>query len=261
MSSQRVNFINARGIRLAGIIDWPKNRDEPVAFGMFSHCFTCTKDLKAIVRISRGLAQYGIAVLRFDFTGLGDSKGKFPETNFNTNLEDVDAAVAYLTEHHQPPKLLIGHSLGGAAMMVKSKEISSARALVTIASPSTTNHLADYLSSANPQIESTGEGQVEIGGRQWTLRRQLIENLRSLDLPSEIEKINLPHLIFHPPDDATLPYWHAERLFEITGGTKAMVSLDGADHLLVNRPDHVGFVSEMIRVWVGRYLVNDEGAE
>jgi len=252
MSSQRVTFTNARGIRLAGVIEWPEQAT-PTAFGMFSHCFTCTKDLKAIVRISRGLAKHGIAILRFDFTGLGDSKGSFSETNFDTNLEDVKSAAAFLTEEHQAPQLLMGHSLGGAAMMVLSRDISSARALVTIASPSTTEHLSNFLSQTNPRIEAEGAGEVEIGGRVWTLRRQLIENLRGLDLPAEIRKIRLPHLIFHPPDDKTLPYWHAEQIFEMTGGPKSMITLEGADHLLVNQPDDVGFVADVIQLWFQRY--------
>ena len=254
MASERVQFENASGIRLAGIIDWPAE-DAPIsAFAVFSHCFTCSKDLKAIVRISRGLAKHGIAVLRFDFTGLGDSKGNFSETNFDNNLADVDAAVSFLERNHQAPTILIGHSLGGAAMMVKSRQIPSARVLVTIASPSTTEHLANFLSTTNPKIESEGEGVVEIGGRHWTMRKQLIENLRSLNLPAEIEQISIPHLIMHPPEDETLPYWHAEELFRMTGGPKSMVTLVGSDHLLVKNKEDVAFVAELINLWATRYM-------
>jgi putative redox protein len=252
MPSKRVFFENYDRVRLSGILEL--THGQPRAFAIFSHCFTCSKDLKAIVRISRGLAKHGISVLRFDFTGLGDSKGDFSATNFDNNCADVMAAVNFLSDKFEPPQILIGHSLGGAAMMYVSNQIASAKALVTIASPSSTQHLADYLSATNPEIEAKGEGHVEIGGRTWTLQRQLIENLRSTDLPAAIVKMRIPHLILHPVDDETLPYWHAEKLFELTGGPKAMVSLDGADHLLVAQPGDVGFVADLINLWTSRYL-------
>ncbi len=252
MPSKRIFFENSNNIRLSGILELAHG--PPRAYAIFSHCFTCSKDLKAIVRISRGLAKHGITVLRFDFTGLGDSRGDFSATNFDNNCTDVMAAVHYLSAELEPPQILIGHSLGGAAMMFMSQQIVSAKAIVTIASPSSTQHLADFLAATNPAIEAKGEGPVEIGGRTWILQRQLIENLRRIDLPAAIESMQLPHLILHPPEDETLPYWHAEKLFEMTGGPKAMVSLDGADHLLVKQPQDVGFVADLIGLWTSRYL-------
>ena len=159
MPSKRLFFENADKIRLSGILELTQG--QPRAYAIFSHCFTCSKDLKAIVRISRGLAKHGISVLRFDFTGLGDSKGNFSETNFDNNCADVMAAVDFLSAEFDPPQILIGHSLGGAAMMLMSNEIASAKAIVTIASPSSTQDLANYLSTSNPDIEAIGENRDE----------------------------------------------------------------------------------------------------
>ena len=252
--SERVTFENKRGQRLSGILEFPD--ENPVAFGLFSHCFTCTKDLKAIVRISRRLAELGIAVLRFDFTGLGNSQGDFSETNFDTNCQDVVAAHDFLAQHHHPPQLLIGHSLGGAAMIQMAQQMESARALVTIASPSTTQHLADYLALSNPAIEDQGQGEVTIGGQSYLLKKQLIENLRQQDLPAALKQLTLPHLMFHPDADDTLPYWHAEKMFDLTGGPKSMITLDRSDHLLVDHPADAPFVADLTRLWFARYQVS-----
>ena len=250
--TQRVTFLNPLGYKLCGILDLPLG--EPVAYGLFSHCFTCTKDLKAIVRISRRLAEHGIGILRFDFTGLGGSQGNFSETNFDTHCQDVLAARDFPAERFQAPQLLMGHSLGGAAMVRMAPRIESARALVTIASPSSTAHLADYLDDANPAILQQGEGDVTIGGRTYRLKKQLIDNLRQQDLPAALGELALPHLIFHPDTDETLPYWHAEKIYELTGGPKSMITLDHSDHLLVDNPADIDFVADLTRRWLARYL-------
>ena len=256
-NSEKVFFENESGTRLCGIIDRPSSEpNEPLDIrttALFSHCFTCTKDLKAIVKISRKLAKLGIAVLRFDFTGLGESAGEFSDTNFDTNCKDVLAAVQFLSKMIAPPSLLIGHSLGGAAMMAMAAKIRSAKSLVTIASPSSTKHLADYLSQTSPDIFEKGQGTVEVGGRSYLLKSQLIDNLRQQDLPSTLKNLQIPHLIFHPQEDATLPYWHAEKMFELTGGPKSMITLDGSDHLLVDRKDDCDFVANLISNWFGRF--------
>ena len=251
-SSEKVFFENDSGIRLCGIIDRPTEAGRATA--LFSHCFTCTKDLKAIVKISRKLAENGIAVLRFDFTGLGDSRGNFSDTNFENNCEDVLAAVKKMATEIAPPSILIGHSLGGAAMMTMAAQIVSTKALVTIASPSTTIHLADYLAQTNPDIVEKGKGEVVIGGRTYLLKKQLLDNLRKQDLPSSLGNLQIPHLIFHPSNDDTLPYWHAEKMFELTGGPKSMVTLDDSDHLLVERKDDCDYVARMISSWLSRFI-------
>ena len=252
MPSHRVNFQNAAGTRLAGIVDLPT--DAPRAFAVFAHCFTCTKDLKAIVRVSRGLAKHNIGVLRFDFTGLGDSQGDFSNSNFETNLADIQAAVAWMSQEHEAPQLLIGHSLGGAAMMKSTNSIASAKGIVTLAAPSDTKHLAKFLGGQNPKIQSEGVGDITIGGRTHTMRKQMLESLANNELKSAIEKITIPHLIFHSPVDETLDYRHAEEIFAWTGGPKSFVTLNGSDHLLVNQKEDVGYVADLIATWASRFL-------
>ena len=193
-------------------------------------------------------------MLRFDFTGLGESGGEFSDSNFDSNQADIRAAIEWMKSEHTSPGLLIGHSLGGAAMIGMAQKIPTARALVTIASPSDTEHLVDVLLRKNPAIEIEGEGQVEIGGRTYLMRRQLIENLRSHDLKSELEQMTLPHLIFHSREDETLGYWHAENMLKHSAGPKALITLPGSDHLLVNQSEDVGYVATMIDHWSSRYL-------
>lgn len=249
--SERVRFANARGISLAGILEWPEQT--PRAFAVFSHCFTCTKDLKAIVKISRQLARHGIAVLRFDFTGLGDSHGQFSETTFADNLEDVTAAVSFLREHYQAPQLLIGHSLGGAAMICSVNQVPEVRAIVNIASPSSTQHLAAFLARSAPSIETEGSGEVSIGGRRYTIRRPMLEVLRSVDLPQQLAALRLPLLVVFSPQDETLPFQHGLDMFRMAGGPTSFLHLDGADHLLVNQPQDVVFVGDMMATWFLRF--------
>jgi len=252
MPSQRVNFNNHAGTQLAGIVDLPT--ESPRGFALFAHCFTCTKDLKAIVKISRRLATHGIGVLRFDFTGLGDSQGDFSNSNIESNLSDIAAANQWLSQEHQPPKLLIGHSLGGAAMMAMAGEIESAKSLVTLAAPSCTKHLAKFLDSQNPEIRKTGVGAVTIGGRSHTMRTQLLDSLSEFDLKPLIEKISIPHLILHSPMDQTLAFRHAEEIFAWTGGSKSLITLDGSDHLLVKQSGDVNYVGDLIATWSGKWI-------
>lgn len=257
MPSQRVSFQAAAGHNLQGIIDLPNTDDfpgGPRAYGLFSHCFTCTKDLKAIVKISRALAKSGIAILRFDFTGLGESGGDFSESNFDTNRADIQSAVNWMKQEHSGPQLLIGHSLGGAAMIGMAPKIESAQALVTIASPSDTHHLVGVLLKKNPAIGSTGQGEVEIGGRTYLMKQQLLDNLKSHDIHADLQNMRLPHLIFHSREDETLAYWHAEDMLKHSAGAKALITLPGSDHLLVNQKEDVGYVAKMIESWASRYL-------
>ncbi len=252
--SKRVSFPNRQGIQLAGIIDW--DPEHLSASCVFAHCFTCTKDLKAIVRISRNLAERGLGVLRFDLTGLGGSGGEFSETTFENNCEDVRAAIEFVTDEMQPPQFLIGHSLGGAAQMAVASEVESAKGIATIASPSDTFHLSKTLQRMNPQIKAVGHGEVTIGGFTYLVREKMLEVLEQTDLQTPIRTNGLPHLIFHSPVDDTLPISHAEKIFEWVTGPRTFVTLDGSDHLLVDNPHDVEFVAEHIALWANRILQN-----
>lgn len=252
MPSQRVTFKNEAGIRLSGIVDTAEGA--PLAYAIFTHCFTCTKDLKAIVKISRQLAKRSIAVLRFDFTGLGHSGGRFENSNFETNLADLRAAVDWLSTTYEAPQLLIGHSLGGAAAMASVGEFESVKALATLAAPSCTKHLAKFLVSQNPDIETTGSGVVTIGGRDHLITTQLLESLRGFDLETAVRAIRAPHLIMHSPADETVAFSCAHELFEWSSGAKTLFGLPGSDHLFLNQKQDTTWVADCIAVWASRFL-------
>ena len=251
MPSQRHFVPNSSGDDLAVIIETSAEPMKSIA--MFSHCFTCSKDLKAIVKISRRLATHGIAVARFDFTGLGDSTGDFSESNFETNIADILSVSNWLRNHIGSPQLLMGISLGGAAMISAARQIETTKGLVSLATPSCTKHLAEFLVRQAPEIETEGMGQVVIGGRTHQIKKQMIESLRKRNLDQDIAQISVHHLILHSPMDETLGLYHAENLFKYSGGIKSFVTLDGADHLLMNQPGDVEFVADQIEVWSRRW--------
>lgn len=251
-TSKRITFENGRGQTLSGILELPQG--DVRHYALFSHCFTCTKDLKATVRVSRRLAEHGIGVLRYDFTGLADSEGDFSETNFTTNCQDLLAAANFLGQEFEAPALLIGHSLGGTATAVMANQIDSARAVVTIASPSSTERLAGFLDKSCPAIARDGSGVVNIGGFDFTLKKQLLDDLLSHDIEALVGKLNLPILIFHSPEDATLPYAWGLKMFDTVASPKSFVTLPGSDHLLVKRREDVHYVADLIQTWAARYL-------
>ncbi len=260
--SERVTFPGSHGNLLAGIIDLPVAT--PSNFILFSHCFTCNKDLKAIVRISRRLAEHGWGVLRYDFSGLGNSEGDFSKSNFTTNRADLFAAADFLGNHHLAPTLLIGHSFGGAASLSCAEEIASARGVVCLAAPSDTQHLANLLVRRNPDIERLGVGQVDIGGRLFDIDKQMIDDLRAHDLPAWISRLTKPVQIFHSMVDETLGFEHALRIFSLVSNRgedqppspgATLITLPNSDHLLTNHPADIPFVAESIHVWLKRLIV------
>ena len=259
--SYRVRFAGGSGYDLAGILDHPGGRVQAVV--LFTHCFTCNKDLKAIVRISRGLAELGFAVLRYDLTGLGGSDGDFSHTNFNTNQADLKAAAAFLADELGGPDFLIGHSFGAACSLSLTEELESVRGTVSIAGPSDTLHLADILHDLDSDIAATGLGSVTIGGRKYVIRDQLLKNLRSHDLPAKLRHVSKPVLLFHSPVDETLGFEHALRLFGFlthrTGydpepSPASLIALPGADHLLTSNPLDIDFVVAVVAAWFDRNL-------
>lgn len=251
MTTDRVTFPGASGEELAARIERPAG--EPEAWALFAHCFTCSKDLKAAREITRTLAGRGFAVLRFDFTGLGESEGDFADTNFSSNIEDLVAAADWLRKEHAAPRLLVGHSLGGAAVLVAAGRIEEAAAVATIGAPSETEHLRETILKEAPELEGTEEAEVELAGRSFRIRRQLLEDLASQSLETTIAGLGKPLFVLHAAEDEIVPVDHGRRIFEAAKHPKAFVSLDGADHLLTD-PRDATFAGEILSAWAARYV-------
>lgn len=247
----KTTFSNQYGEQLAGLLETPDTGIK--AYGLFAHCFTCSKDIAAASRITRALTGKGIAVLRFDFTGLGNSDGDFSNTNFSSNLQDLIAASGYLQEHHQAPSLLIGHSLGGAAVLAAAQEIESVRAVVTIGAPATAEHVGHLFSHAKNEILSDDKAEVNLGGRQFTIKKQFLEDISSHNTTEHISSLGKALLIFHSPVDETVSIDEAAKIYQAAKHPKSFVSLDNADHLLSKKRDSQ-YVSDVMASWVSRYL-------
>ena len=251
MKSEHLRFPGARGQSLAARLDSPAG--EPVAYALFAHCFTCSKDLKAAGWISSALTERGIAVLRFDFTGLGESEGDFAGTDFSSNVDDLVAAADFLRRERAAPGLLVGHSLGGCAVLAAAERIPEARAVSTIGAPSETEHLKKTLVRLLPDLEARGECEVHLGGRPFRVRRELLDDLTEDHLRGVLEKLHRALLIFHSPVDDIVGIDHARRLFEMAKHPKSFISLDTATHLLGEERD-ARYVGEVLAVWASRYL-------
>jgi len=248
---QRVELVGARGDRLAARLDVPTGPRRATA--LFAHCFTCSKDVHAASRVSRGLAERGIAVLRFDFTGLGHSDGEFASTNFSSNVEDLVCAADWLRDHVAAPALLVGHSLGGAAVLAAAARIPEARAVATIAAPADPSHVERLLGDRVAAIEAQGEVEVELAGRRFRVRRQFLDDVRQQALDTHVRELRRALLILHSPTDQIVGIENAGALFAAARHPKSFLSLDGADHLLERRED-AAYVAETIAAWASRYL-------
>ncbi len=267
--SYRVRFPGGNGFELAGIVDQTVTEDAPASTPVvvFSHCFTCNKDLKAIVRISRALAVSGVTVLRFDMTGLGGSEGDFSLTNFTTNVADLRAAIAFASVELGPVTGLIGHSFGGAAALAVSGDPQQAsdalRCVATLAAPSDTQHLADLMDWMSPQIAASGSGEVEIGGRRWLIRREMTDDFRRHRLSDSITKITIPLLVLHSPNDETVGFDQALRIYQLASlrpidelpPPVSLVAIDGADHLLAKRAADLVYVAEIVSAFFRRHTL------
>ncbi len=251
MKTRTVEFRNDDGLRLTGLIDEPAGR--PRAWALFAHCFTCTKNSKAAAHIARALADDGYAVLRFDFTGLGQSEGEFADTNFSANVADLLAAVRYLGEEHESPALLVGHSLGGTAVLQAAAELDTVRALATIGSPADPAHVRGLLADDTEEIEETGEALVDLGGKSFRIRRQFLEDLDSHDLPGSVRELRRPLLIMHSPVDTVVSIDNATTLFGNAMHPKSFLSLDQADHLLSDQEDS-RYAGRVLASWAARYV-------
>ncbi len=253
MQFQKLYFMNPDGKRLAARLDLPLD-EKPTAFAIFAHCFTCTKNFNAVVNIDRALSMNGIAVLRFDFTGLGESEGDFSETNFSTNVADLIAASDFLKEAYEAPRLLIGHSLGGAAVIQAAGKIPSAEAVSTIAAPAQLHGLFPFVDGPRlEELEKDGETAINISGRDFKIKKQFVEDLRQNRMDEAIRNLRRPLLIFHSPMDQIVSIDNAAKIFTAARHPKSFISLDKADHLLSNREDSL-YVGSVLGAWVSKYL-------
>jgi len=252
MKTTSIEFTGTHGHGLAARVDRP-NDGEPGAYALIAHSFTCSKDYKGIVNIARVLTDHGWGVFRFDFTGLGQSGGEFEETTFTSNVEDLLAAAHYMEQEYAPPKLLLGHSLGGAAVLQAAEFVPSCTAVVTLAAPHNPGHLADLLAHVDEEIEKAGEAEVTIGGQAYRIRKAFLESLRHDNWNEVVANLGRALLILHSPKDTTVPIDNAAKLFQAARHPKSFVSLDTADHLLSNEAD-ARYAGEVIAAWARRYV-------
>ncbi|MEM1263449.1 MAG: bifunctional alpha/beta hydrolase/OsmC family protein [Pseudomonadota bacterium] len=251
MASIPVNFANAAGETLAGLIDLPSGPTR--AFALFAHCFTCTKNLKAASNISKALNEAGFGTLRFDFTGLGQSDGEFAATTFSSNVADLMAAAEFLERDYQAPQLLVGHSLGGTAVLQAAPSIASARAVATIGSPAAPAHVRHLLRGGEAELAANGEAEVEIGGRPFRIRQAFVDDLEKQALPGSVRDLGKALLLFHSPQDTIVSIDNAAELYQHARHPKSFVTLDKADHLLSNAADSQ-YVGSVLAGWAERYL-------
>ena len=255
IKSERLAFTGAFGHQLAARLD---SSPQPRAYALFAHCFTCSKDLKATARISRALVERGIAVLRFDFTGLGESAGDFADTNFSSNLEDLLAAVDFMRRTYAAPKLLIGHSLGGAAVLAMAGRVPESVAVATLGAPSDPEHLSAGILRSAPELAAAEEAEVVLAGRPFRIRRQFLDDLSDQGVLKAVRRLDRALLILHSPIDEVVDVDHARQIYQAARHPKSFVSLDGADHLLLKDPADAAYVADVLAAWAGRYLETAE---
>lgn len=248
----KVSFKNKNEELLAGRLELPKNR-QPHNFAIFAHCFTCNKNLNAVRNIGRALTDAGFGVLRFDFTGLGESDGDFENTNFSGNVNDLVVAASYLKENYLAPTLLIGHSLGGAAVIFAAAQIPSVKAVAVINSPSNPSHIMHLLKSSAQEIIKNGKAVVNLAGRDFTIKKQFLDDLENKPLTEVVSDFGKALLILHSPQDNTVNIKNAEEIYNAARHPKSFVSLDGADHLLSKKEDSQ-YVGNVIAGWASRYV-------
>ncbi len=252
MNSSKVKFQNIKGEELIGYLELPINQTAH-SFVLFAHCFTCNKNFFAAKNISSALTGRGYGVLRFDFTGLGESEGDFSESNFSGNVEDLIEAANFLKKNYKAPELIIGHSLGGAAAIFAAQQIPEVTALATLGTPSSLNHVTHLLKSELEEIKSLGIASVNIGGRSFSIKNQFLEDLKTKNLKTIISQLRKPLLILHSPEDNIVEIKNAEELYVAAKHPKSFVSLSGADHLLTKKEDSQ-YAGELIGSWAQRYI-------
>ena len=257
LNSEKITFTGSQGFDLAARLDLPAGK--PRAYAVFAHCFTCSKDIFAASRIAGTLTGHGIAVLRFDFTGLGGSDGEFANTNFTSNVEDLLVAAEYLRQNHEAPQILIGHSLGGAAVLAVAGRIPEALCVATIGAPCDPAHVAENFKKDIEEIKAKGEAEVHLGGRPFRIQKQFIDDIEGQKLKEAIHGMKKALLVFHSPIDETVGIENASQIFLAALHPKSFISLDQADHLLRRRADAL-YVADVIAAWTARFIGREEEA-
>ncbi len=252
MKYKKISFKSKSDVELSAQLDFPIQK-VPAAFAVFAHCFTCSKNLKSVDNISRALTNKGIAVLRFDFTGLGQSDGDFSDTNFSSNLSDIEAAYEFLEENYKAPQILVGHSLGGAAVLNVASRLAEVRAVATIGAPSTPEHVRHLLKNGEEELKKEGVAEVNIGGRTFKMKKQFLDDLEERSGSDEIRNLGRSLLILHSPQDKIVSIDNASEIYLQAMHPKSFITLDKADHLLLKESDAM-YAGEVIASWASRYL-------
>ncbi|PHR46944.1 MAG: osmotically inducible protein C [Fluviicola sp.] len=252
MRLTKIDFKNKQGNTISGRLDFPRDQ-KPLAYVLFAHCFTCNKNLIPVTNISRQLTEKGFAVFRFDFTGLGESEGDFEDTNFSSNIEDLLCAADFMEKEHEAPSLIVGHSLGGAAVIYAASKLESVQAVATIAAPSSPGHVKNLFKEDIEQIKEDGTAEVTISGRSFNINKQFIEDISGKNMHTILENMRKPLLILHSPQDNTVGVDNAAEIYKHAMHPKSFISLDGADHLLSDKKDSA-YAGNVIATWSIRYL-------
>lgn len=252
MKREKITFKNSKGITLSGVIEFPEDAS-PKAFAIFSHCFTCNKNLINVKYVSEALSEKRIATLRFDFTGLGDSGGSFANTNFASNIDDILHASDFLSSNYEAPKLLVGHSLGGAASIIATKKIDSVKALSVLGTPSTLDHIKRLFVNKMDEIIFNGSAMIDVAGRDVEIGKDFVLDLDNYSIKKALNNLDKPLLVLHSPQDEMVNIEHATAIFMAARHPKSFIALDGIDHLIKNIKD-ARYVGSLIGEWAMRYL-------
>ena len=256
MKSTKLQIENKDGIALQAYLELPANQ-KPNYYAIFAHCFTCTSSLSAVKNISRALTNHGFGVVRFDFTGLGKSEGDFADSHFSANVNDLIAVSEYMASNYEAPSLLVGHSLGGAAVISAAAKLDNVKAVATIGAPATVDHVTHLFSHSIDDLEEKGPTKVNIGGRPFKIDKAFIEDFSKTDLPTVVKNLRKPILIMHSPTDTIVGIKNAEQIYHQAHHPKSFVTLDQADHLLSNTRDS-NYAGNLIGTWVQRYFPTKE---
>jgi uncharacterized OsmC-like protein/esterase/lipase len=255
---KRVTFANSNGVELAGTLEIPEHKQRGAV--LFAHCFTCGKNALAATRIARVLVNHGYTVLRFDFTGLGNSEGDFANSNFSSNIEDLVSAADFMRSAGQPADILIGHSLGGTAVLAAAHRIESVQGVVTIAAPATPAHILKHLEKSLPEIDDKGCAMVSLGGREFPIQKQFVADVQAQTQKKNVESLGLPLLLFHSPNDSVVSITEADTLFAWAAHPKSFVALASGDHL-ITQPENARYIADTLAQWADQHIHERTGAE